>query len=244
MKKMILVPESQFRHMQECTLKNNDKSVLNAINNPVQQEMVKKFNFAKQILNDPNKPSDEKMSQYSDVMSDFAILRNKVKKSAPNITKVLPDGVISDVVDSILPSLQSTAKRLLQRMEGNKGVVSWSPDGVVSINGEELSGTHIADLIGDVVRSSRSVVPERERFLRALARLNTPESLIKNKTALKQYRKIKNGSYVAHPPGLLTSQIDPLSVALPSSTDDEDDEISEPRKRTKTQSYAIDWHHA
>ena len=115
---------------------------------------------------------------------------------------------------------------------------------MVSINDEELSGTHIADLIGDVVRSSRSVVPERERFLRALARLNTPESLIKNKTALKQYRKIKNGSYVAHPPGLLTSQIDPLSVALPSSTDDEDDEISEPRKRTKTQSYAIDWHHA
>ena len=27
----------------------------------------------------------------NDVMSDFAILRNKVKKSAPNITKVLPD---------------------------------------------------------------------------------------------------------------------------------------------------------
>ena len=95
MKKMILVPESQFHHMQECTLKNNNKSVLNAINHPVQQEMVKKLNFAKQILNDPNKPSDEKMSQYSDVMSDFAILRNKVKKSAPNITKVTPDRVIS-----------------------------------------------------------------------------------------------------------------------------------------------------
>ena len=170
--------------MQECTLKNNNKSVLNAINNPVQQEMQQeKFNFAKQILNDPNKPSDEKMSQYS--MSDFAILRNKVKKSTPNITKVLPDRVISDVVDSIPPSLQSTAKRLLQRMEGNKGVVLWSLDGVVSINGEELSGTHIADLIGDVVRSSRSVVQELERFLRTLARLNTPESLIKKQNGVE-----------------------------------------------------------
>ena len=57
MKKMILVPEAQFRQMQQNALKNsttsssgssssNNSSLLGAIDRPVQQEMVKKINFA------------------------------------------------------------------------------------------------------------------------------------------------------------------------------------------------------
>ena len=244
MKKMVLVPEVQFRQMQQNTLKNssssssNNSSLLGAIDRPVQQEMVKKFNFAQQILNDPTKPSDGKISEYTDAMSEFATLRNKIK-GAPNLSSVTPktmgnsNKVSEDVVNSVPASLQSSAQRLMERMGENKDVISWTPSGAVTINGQHLVGTHIADLVGDVVRSSQSPAPERNRFLRMLAELNTPESLIKNREALKQYRLIKDGSFIAHPPGIPRDQIDSTEDHhLPAAY--EESEFSKPFKRSKS----------
>ena len=227
MKKMVLVPEAQFRQMQQSTLKNS--SLLSAVGRPVHQEMVKKFNFAQQILNDPTRPSDAKISEYTDAMSEFATLRNKVK-GVPILPSTSSNKVNKDVVNSVPTSLQSSAQRLMERMEENKDVISWTPSGAVTINGEQLPGTHIADLVGDVVRATQTAMPERDR-LRVLAELNTPEALIKNRVALKQYRLIKNGSFIAHPPGIPRDQIDAAEVPLPS-TDDEG-EFSEPYKRLR-----------
>ena len=119
-------------------------------------------------------------------------------------------------------------------MEENKDVISWTPSGAVTINGEQLPGTHIADLVGDVVRATPTAMPERDRFLRVLAELNTPEALIKNRVALRQYKLIKNGSFIAHPPGVPGHQIDGAEVPLPSS--DDEDEFSESYKRPRTTS--------
>ncbi len=136
-------------------------------------------------------------------------------------------------MNTVSASLQSSAQRLMERMEENKEVISWTPSGAVTINGEQLPGTHIADLVGDVVRATQTPMLERDRFLRVLAELNTPEALIKNRAALRQYRLIKNGSFIAHPPGVPGRQLDGAEVPLPS-TDDEDefDESSYKRPRT------------
>ena len=64
----------------------------------------------------------------------------------------------------------------------------------VQIHGQRVRGANIADLVSDVVRStpSKTSAPERERFLSALAKANVPETLVKNKSALEQYRVIKS----------------------------------------------------
>ena len=64
----------------------------------------------------------------------------------------------------------------------------------MSIRGQRLRGVNIVDLVGDVVRTapSKSMPPQREQFLNALAQVNVPETLVKNRMALEHYRAIKN----------------------------------------------------
>ena len=64
----------------------------------------------------------------------------------------------------------------------------------MSIRGQRLRGVNIVDLVGDVVRTtpSKSMPPQREQFLNALAEANVPETLVKNRMALEHYRAIKN----------------------------------------------------
>ena len=63
---------------------------------------------------------------------------------------------------------------------------------------EPLKRVNFTDLLSGVVRSrpSKNIPPPYEKFLKALAEANIPESIIKNKTALNQYRAIKRDNEV------------------------------------------------
>ena len=71
--------------------------------------------------------------------------------------------------------------------------MSWTADGDVSINGEPLRRVNFTDLLSGVVRSrpSKNIPLPCEKFLKALTEANIPESIIKNKTVLNQYRAVK-----------------------------------------------------
>ena len=59
---------------------------------------------------------------------------------------------------------------------------------------QKQKSTNIIDLVDDVLRSPRSlenVTPQHSQFLAAFADANIPETVIKNKTALKRFRVIK-----------------------------------------------------
>ena len=98
------------------------------------------------------------------------------------------------VIDTLPENRQVSAKKIMcvLRSHGND-LVSWTADGDVSIHGEPLKRVNFTDLLSGVVRSrpSRNIPPPYEKFLKALAEANIPESIIKNKTALNQYRAIK-----------------------------------------------------
>ena len=74
-----------------------------------------------------------------------------------------------------------------------KDLVSWTPEGDVSIRGEFLQRVHFTDLLSDVVRSRplRNIPPSYEKILKALVTANVPETVINNKTALNHYRAMK-----------------------------------------------------
>ena len=217
MKKLVLIPESKYIQLSEHSETKNSNSILQAVKRPEQQEMIKKYNLAQSIMND-TKPNDEKISEYNDTMGDFTVLRDRVKSM--RVPKSIVDKATSDSVNMMPATLQSNAQKLMNRIkEDESGVITWSPKGEVSIHGQRLPGTTITDLVGDVIRSTKTEMPERDQFLSALAELNTPETLIRNRVALTQYRKMKNRGF--RPPG------------IPDVQFKEDEEESPARKKKK-----------
>ena len=242
MKKFVLVPEAKHRQM----MKIDSRDVLQSIKQPEQREMLKRYQLAQNILNDHQRLDDDtKMNEYREMMQDFSTLRDRqghVQQAQQPTVKnqqvqedreKKDDDIDAAVVDALPNSQKVNAKKLIQllRSHGNN-VVSWTPQGDVSIRGQRLQGVNIVDLVGDVVRTtpSKSMPPQREQFLNALAQVNIPETLVKNRMALEHYRAIKNdGAYQDN---------------LESSTLNQDKLIPNVRKRRKVQMREegpIDW---
>ena len=197
MKKFVLVPESQHR---QWTINKNE--ALRAIHRPEEREMLKRYQLAQNLLQEAKQTSDEtKLDEYQETMQDVAMLRDRqtrVQQQQPTQqqpTKQAKEEDNVDLVNALPTNQQSNARKLLQILQTQgDGIVSWTRNGDVQIHGQRVRGANIADLVSDVVRStpSKTSAPERERFLSALAKVNVPETLVKNKSALERYRVIKS----------------------------------------------------
>ena len=55
-----------------------------------------------------------------------------------------------------------------------------------------MVGSSLTDLVGDAIRNTRAQHPTRAPFLKALAEINTPDAMIKNKSALEHFKRIKD----------------------------------------------------
>ena len=206
MKKFVLIPEA--KHRQMMTIDKRD--VLQSIKQPEQREMLKRYQLAQNILHDPE-PShnDVKMDKYNELMHDFSMLHDLNSTVRPSKTHqqqpvvenqedrkndVSNDDIDANLVDVLPNNQQINAKKLLRllRSQGSD-LVSWKSNGDVSIHGQILPGTNIADLVSDIVRSTPSKIrsPQRALFLNTLAEASIPETLVKNKAALEQYRMLK-----------------------------------------------------
>ena len=147
------------------------------------------------------------MNEYREAIADFSVLKNRQRAvsipQTPVVKKQRTDEVEdnnnnSDIDESVVDTLpenqQIHAKKIIRvlRYRGDD-LVSWTPEGDVSIRGEPIRRVNFTDLLSGVVRSrpSKNIPPPYEKFLKALAEANIPETIIKNKTALNQYRAIK-----------------------------------------------------
>ena len=197
MKKFVLVPESQHR---QWTLNKNE--ALRAIHRPEEREMLKRCQLAQNLLQEAKRTNDEtKLDDYQEAMQDVTMLRERqtrvqarqsIQPQPKNQAKQEDNAVL---VNALPYSQQANARKLLQILQTQGDcIVSWTRNGDVQINGQRVRGANIADLVSEVVRStpSKTSAPERERFLSALAKVNVPETLVKNKSALERYRVIKS----------------------------------------------------
>ena len=254
MDNVVLVPEREFSEFKNW--KSNRGGVvgggiMQAVRNPEQREMVKKFHAAQEIFNDSSRPYELRKAQYDETMRDFHTLKNKISGFRPNSS--IPsmgknslkqadneddkEKSVDDVVDLMPDSLKSNARNLMKRIQNNtdENLISWSSNGEVSIRGRRLEGSNIADLVGDVMRSSSSKSsskrenPNRVAFIDALVEMNAPETLIKNRNALKQFRQMKENAplpakrtmaigHQHHPPGI------PERILKESDYDDDADD--------------------
>ena len=97
-------------------------------------------------------------------------------------------------LESIPKTYQRSAKALLQelRRHQNRFRVD-NKTNEVTLDGIQLAYSNFVDLIGDVTRSIKRVIPPLygEKFIQFLSSLNVPEELIGNKTHIKTLRKYK-----------------------------------------------------
>ena len=220
MKKFVIIPEEKHRASMNAVQESN-REILQSIQQPVQREMLRRYQTAQRILHDDSKQVDRKMNEYQEAMNEFALLRDRigqnqhfkqskmVKKEYNSDTargnddkEIKPDEALKkddddDDVDmesvSLLPvKVQNNAKKLMKYLR-DRSNVTWKCGGEVSIDGVPLRGANITDLVSDIVHrtklhSSSNLKP----FLNAMVKANIPETLVKNKTALENYRAIKD----------------------------------------------------
>ena len=88
--------------------------------------------------------------------------------------------------------IKKKADTLLDMIKNSKGLMNFNESGELLLEGNVISGTHISDLIYDVLMEKAGLEPKgSEQFLKGLARLNVPERLIRNKTRRATLRNIK-----------------------------------------------------
>ena len=254
MNNLVLVPEREFSEFKNWKLRrgvSGDGGIIQAIHNPEQREMVKKYHAAQEVLNDSNKPYELRKAQYDEIMRSFHTLKDRISGirgiSNPEIGKSQEDNVnndekdksIDDIVDIMPESIKSNARNLMKQIQknGNENLISWSPtNGEVSIRGSRLAGSNIIDLVGDVMRSSTGKISKRKNlnrdaFIDALVEMNAPETLIKNRDALRHFREMKENNLLSpaakrvkenehrHPPGI------PENILKESESEDEKDKF-------------------
>ena len=234
MKKFVLVPESQHR---QWTI--NKSETLRAIHRPEEREMLKRYQLAQNLLQEAKRTSDEtKLDEYQEAMNDVSMLRDRqTRVQLPQAAQHRPSNQANQedtaVLVNALPSSQQTnARKLLQILQTQgDGIVSWTRNGNVEIHGQRVRGANIADLVSDVVRltPSKTSAPERERFLAALAKVNVPETLVKNKTALERYRVIKSDTSAMD--GMVKKDDVAENVSLTEATTTTDEPVKKRRMK-------------
>ena len=207
-KKMLLVPEVEFQRLQECDRKAS-ADILRQVKRPNERELVRTYTDMERTLHDPSISDQTKVAKHVEYMNDFSVLRNRVTGGAPKessraneMNKEEEDATVKDAVELMPPTLQKNARQLLQRLIKRKDLISWNDKGEVTIGGKQMMGSHIGDLVADVLRTRKSTTPYRSSFLDVLTKVNVPDEFVRNKTALAQFRKMKNGDVSRRPPGL------------------------------------------
>lgn len=259
--KMVLLPSSHFQRLQnfeqDQQQRTSKRDIIDAVKRPEEQELVKVYTRMENVLADGTKSEHEKAAEHAEALNELGVLRDRVFNRRDALLSTLKpsaatsssstgathagqqDAVVEGTVEMMPKSLQRHARQLMRRLHENGNVVSWSPSGEVTIGGQRLAGSNIADLVGDVLRARKiGEVPGRERFLRALAEINAPEELVRNKGALARYRTIKALSSLQsqtqtfqHPPGIpgqRKRRLLPKRVDVYEGSDDNDDDT---RKR-------------
>ena len=190
----ILAPKSIYQQK----VKIDTADVLQSIKHPEQREMLKRYSIAQNMLQGPNVD----MNEYREAIQDFSILKNRQRmaslpQSPPAKKQRDDDDDDESIVDSLPKNQQVHAQKIMRVLRSHGGdLVSWTPEGDVSIRGEPIQGIHFTDLLSGVVRSrpSKNIPPAYEKFLSALAIANVPETVIKNRTALNSFRSMKRGN--------------------------------------------------
>ncbi|KAJ8025633.1 hypothetical protein HOLleu_33245 [Holothuria leucospilota] len=145
------------------------------------------------VLSDPRLDDATKMKRYSEVLQRYTVYHAKANE--PLKVRVLPETSSSvqpgdnlqkrvieqDVIESVPRAYKSKATQLLGKIASNDSGLDWTDRGELVVNDHTIKGSHIVDLVNDMMRKRKSATPiGMDEFTKALARINTPRELVDN----------------------------------------------------------------
>ena len=207
-KKMALVPQELLETVQ---------SQSNQMTNPVTKMLSSLDREMQLVLERTDIPNDEKAKLYQQTLQQYRAYSDKRKE--PVKISIIPsantsssdntlhldsegqdklvgsttsmDGVENDVMESVPKSLQKKAKLLLSKMKQHEEV-DWNDKGELMFHGKPLTGTHMVDLVNDVLRRRKTFTPRGwQQFAQVLSVMNVPQDLIGNKDRWNWMQSLK-----------------------------------------------------
>ena len=164
--KFYLVSESRLRQLEHASTKSD---ILSSVKQPNEQQLVKVYRRMDNVLNDPTKSDYEKTMEHGEALDEFTVLRDRIARRK-NLTKqdhnvdIPEDSTIENTLTNMPKTAKEPARRLMNLLASQHGPLTWSPNGEVFIDNQKMHGTHISDLVHDVIRQRRTANPNRQRF--------------------------------------------------------------------------------
>ncbi len=210
---MVLVPIDMLEQMKKVNL--------TPLLNPNKDQVVKEMNEMSSILSS-NLPESLKASRFNESVKNYSTFANKLSPTVQEKPQP-PTAQPNDMFNSLPSTYRTPANVLMKELQKHPNVIQWDPaTHEVTVEGRILRGSNIVDLIGDVMRTRKSAkLPAHgNSFLQTLAKLNLPESFVKNKYRISQFRSYKHVS---------------------DSNDDDDDDDETPLRRLQVSRARCEW---
>jgi hypothetical protein len=185
-KKMALIPIEMLGRLKGPNL--------TPLTNPNRDQVIKKMDEVSSILQDETLPESIKASRINEKVKNYSVFADKLLTPSKSIVHETTDNQ-EELFNSLPNTFRPPAMVLMEELKKHPQAIKWSPNGEVSVQGTQLRGSNIVDLIGHVLRSRKTTqVPVHgDAFLKVLADLNFPEELVKNKYQLSKFRSYKQG---------------------------------------------------
>ena len=91
------------------------------------------------------------------------------------------------MLEPIPKTMHKRATTLLERLKTRSDLVSWDERGQVTLGGEKIVDSNIADLVSDAMRPRKNFNPTgSRRFFRVLSELNVPKGVARNEHRWQQ----------------------------------------------------------
>lgn len=153
------------------------------------------------ILQDRTLSQNDRAKMYSNIASDFLQARSSVKKHP--LDPIVPEDPVIQHQPAIQPKLndpqamqRQRIERILLSLRGQERHLDWTPTNTILVNGKEVEGTDIEELM-KYVTLTRPPVNKKPHgltsFLRALNKSNVPAKLVPNKKLQQEVAVVGRG---------------------------------------------------
>lgn len=149
--------------------------------NPIHHSINALDRDMQSILNRTDLSDDEKVQKYNQVLQRYLEYHNHLRSPAPvDPAPTVVNNYQNEVISTVPKTLKRKAIALLERVQRHPDL-SWTDDGEMIYQGEVFPGSHIVDLINDMIRPRKSFEPHGwQVFAHALQQTNIPQDLVGN----------------------------------------------------------------
>lgn len=194
-KKMILVPEDRADLTDH--LSDLDAKMHNILQRKDLQES-EKANYYLQILQKFVKIQHPQQKTDTSENQETSIPENQEPENA---TKEEEDAITTKILKSAPARYLNTVKNIMDYLQANQSILSWTPEGEIVYKGQRLPRTNVINLVIDLLRNRKKSPSGFKEFQAALKEMDIPSTYIINRKIFKDspLKVIKNNSLKKKP---------------------------------------------